>query len=112
MSFVRSLTARILRNKARSLEETDIWRLYHLLYFYKPPIGEGGLQTSDGPGSKVKDTLPDQKASLEDQYQFVQSEVNNQVNKRTLDPLSNHPTTAMHVIKLMPILTLPAPGTW
>ena len=74
MSFVKALVNRILQHNVRKLEEQDIWRLYHLVHFYKAISAKGG-QISEG----NMPNLPNQSVSLKEQYRIVYTHINNQV---------------------------------
>ncbi|XP_064403365.1 uncharacterized protein LOC135348907 isoform X2 [Halichondria panicea] len=70
MSFVKVLARRVLESNVRKLEQPDIWKLYHLVHFYKG-FGIKGDQTFGD--------IPDQKTPLKEQYRIVHKHVQQQV---------------------------------
>ncbi len=71
MSFVKFLTQKLLETNVRKLERPDIWRLYHLVHFYK---------TRDDQIPQNEVNLPDQKAALSEQYSIVHKNIQQQVS--------------------------------
>ena len=67
MAFVRTLLRKFVRNKRKIQEEHDVWRLYHLLYYFE----QSG-------GKEVKVARP-QNVSYHEQYRTVHSAVTKQV---------------------------------
>ncbi len=70
MSFVKVLARRVLESNVRKLEQPDIWKLFHLVHFYKG-LGIKGDQT-------FRD-IPDQKTTLKEQYSIVHKHIQQQV---------------------------------
>lgn len=81
MSVVRALVQKILEINVRKLEEPDIWKLYHLVHFYKALVSKGVHNDSLN--------LPDQNVSLKEKYKIVYTHIKEQVSVMYITCLFN-----------------------
>ena len=78
MSFVRALATRLVLNQRKFQEELDVWRLYHLVHYWRVCRGR-----------EVRVPRPDEVSSSK-QYRAIHSAVTSQVR-------TNHPAQLSYV---------------